>query len=263
MSPEYFLLDPFFYITLLFGLCFGSFATALSYRWPRGESILKKTRSACPSCHKPLSLVDLVPVFSWMFLRGKCRLCRATIGVRYPLIELATVFLCAGFYLAYGFTPQTFVMFALAAVVVSIVDIDLHHKVIPDSFNLSILLMGVIVLLMNAFSGDVDLREAGTSAVLGSFLYAGGSFLLRQVFMVAMKREPMGLGDVKFFAAAGFWLGAEAMTAAWFMLLSGGAGVLLALIWKRMTKEDEFPFGPALVLAFITLLFMQKTVLFL
>lgn len=244
-------------VIVFLGLVLGSFATALSYRLPRDLSIVTIKRSQCPSCHRILGMADLVPLFSWIFLRGKCRHCRALIGWQYPLIELATLAVCLLFYFVYGIRMETILIFALAPVIVSIIDIDLRYKIIPDSLNLSIFLTGVAVLCVNATLNDAFLTffmEKGVGAFGGVVFYGLGSFLLRQVVMIAMKREPMGLGDVKFFAAAGFWIGISADAAALFMIVSGVSGIILSTIWKKHTSETEFPFGPSLIIAFIAVL---------
>lgn len=235
-------------ITVFLGLCLGSFATALSYRLPREISMTTKARSSCPTCGHNLGVYDLVPLFSWLALRGKCRHCSDPIGGRYPLIELATLALCLAFYLTAGLTPHTVVLFLLAPVLVSMIDIDLRYKLIPDVLNLSILLLGILALLAEGDSAAIP------PAVFGAVLYGGGAALLRTVFMHLKGREPMGLGDVKFFAAAGFWLGPLPETAGIFLTLAGGSGVALALVWRKLKGEEEFPFGPALVLAFTALL---------
>lgn len=240
-------------LTAFLGLCLGSFATALVHRLPRGISMVKKAHSACPACGHDLSARDLVPLFSWLALRGKCRHCGAKIGARYPLTELATLGLCLGFYAAYGFTAQAFALFALAPVLAAIVAIDLGHKIIPDALNLAVLALGAAAFALG------DPGAAGLEAALaGACLYGGASWLLRFAFLKIKQREALGLGDVKFFFAAGFWLGTDLMTAALFMLLSGGLGVALALAWKKIAKEEEFPFGPALVIAFAALVFYSR-----
>ena len=244
-------------ITVFLGLILGSFATALSYRLPRDLSIVTMKRSHCPSCHQALGIIDLVPLFSWIFLGRQCRHCQAPIGWRYPLIELTTLGVCLLFYSLYGIKTETLLIFALAPVIISIIDIDLHYKIIPDSLNLSIFLTGTAMLCLNTVLNDSSFTffmEKGREALGGAVLYGLGAFLLRQSVMMVMKREPMGLGDVKFFAAAGFWMGLEANAAALFMIVSGISGTLLSLIWKKHTGEPDFPFGPSLVIAFITVL---------
>lgn len=243
-------------IVVFLGLAFGSFATALSYRLPREISIVKRRRSQCTSCHKKLGVIDLVPIFSWILLGGKCRRCRKPIGLQYPLIEAATLVLCLLFYSVYGFGIQTVAILALAPVLVSIFDIDLRHKIIPDSLNLSIFLIGLFLLLVNAFiDGPSFLLDKGATALGGSFLYGAGSLLLRQIAMMVMKREPMGLGDIKFYAASGFWLGLDPNAAAVFLTVSGMFSVIFSLAWKKKTGDVETPFGPALIIAFILVLF--------
>lgn len=207
------LFSPLFFwpLTVFIGLVFGSFATALSYRLPRGISIVSKAHSTCNSCGRNLTPLDLVPVFSWVLLRGRCRGCGAKIGWRYPLIELATLILCLGFYARFGASPATMGMFLLAPVITSIVDIDLHYKIIPDSLNLSIAVIALVVMLAAAIAGGGGpdmLLTMGEGALAGMLAYGLGSIILRQGVMLLLKKDPMGWGDIKFFAAAGAWLGA-------------------------------------------------------
>lgn len=244
--------------TAFIGLVLGSFATMLSYRLPLEGSVLSPRRSQCVSCRKSLGMSDLIPLFSWIFLGGKCRHCRARIGWRYPLIELATVALCLLFFSVYGLRLETFLIFLTAPVLVSIIDIDLHHKIIPDSLNLALLGIAAALLLLNAsvHSGTLNfILDRGGAALAGFFIYGLGSLLLRQAVMMVMKREPMGLGDVKLYAVAGFWLGLNPDAASVFLLVSGFAGLGLTLLWKKCTGEVEAPFGPALVIAFIAALY--------
>lgn len=247
-------------LTLLIGFCLGSFATALAYRLPRGISMLSKARSACVTCHHDLGVLDLLPVFSWLFLKGRCRYCSTRIGLRYPLIEVATAALCLLIYMVLGLNAVTISMFVLAPLCVAIIDIDLHHKIIPDVLNTSIAALGVVVLSVAAFDdgSTVDFMIGhGAMAVLGALIYAGVSWALRAGMSALLKREPMGLGDVKFFAAAGFWLGPGLERFAWFMLMAGMLGIVLAVIWKKTSGEREFPFGPALVLGFLVVLLLK------
>ncbi len=239
------------------GLIFGSFATALSYRLPRDISMVTRVHSQCPSCRHNLGLPDLIPLFSWLFLKGKCRHCGARIGVRYPLIELATLGLCMLFFSVYGLTPETVAVFALAPVLVSITDIDFGHQIIPDSLNMAIFLIGVAAFAVNALLAAHPASFFSAHIVpplAGAALYGGFAWLLRWGAFAVLKREALGLGDVKFFAAAGFWLGLNVMAASLLMVISGGAGVVLAFLWKKRTGEAEVPFGPSLIVAFIVVL---------
>ena len=233
-------------IVTFFGLCLGSFATALVYRLPRDISMLTKARSSCPSCRHTLGFPDLVPVFSYLFLKGRCRHCRAAIGPRYLLIEFATLALCLAVFFCFGFSVELLPVYLLMPALVSIVAIDLQHKIIPDALNAAVLIFGFFSPL------TVDWMDAlGGALAFGLF-----SYLLRAVFMWRMKREPMGMGDVKFFAAAGMWIGIYNIeSAVHFLFLSGFFGIILALLWKKIKGEPDFPFGPALVSALTVILF--------
>jgi leader peptidase (prepilin peptidase)/N-methyltransferase len=253
-------MEQFFDIVFVvfIGLVLGSFATALCYRLPRDLSMITRTRSACPACDHKLGARDLVPLFSWVFLKGKCRYCQARIGAQYPLIETATLGLCLLFYSVYGLTPETAAVYILAPVLVSIIDIDLRYKIIPDSLNLAIALTGIAALGINAAvaAQPVDfIIQQGLPAAGGSLIYGLGSLFLRYVGSVILKREAMGLGDIKFFAAAGFWLGLNANAIAALMMISGVSGIILALAWKKRSGEVEVPFGPSLIIGFVAVLY--------
>ena len=238
------------------GLCLGSFATALAWRLPRGVSMLSKTRSACPACSKNLTWAELVPVLSWLRQRGACRSCGAKIGWIYPGIELATLALCLGFYHVYGFALPTLALFALAPVLTAMIALDLQHKIIPDALNLAVFLCGIAALCL----ANTTLLT-GLMALGGAALYAGFAWMLRAIFTRLKRREPLGLGDVKFFGAAGVWLGPSLPVLAEFLMLSGGLGIVLALGWKKAKGEDDFPFGPALAIALVILLLSGRALI--
>ncbi len=248
---------------IFIGLVFGSFATALSYRLPREISIIKKARSSCVSCSKDLEAPDLVPIFSWVFLKGKCRFCKEDIGVRYPLIELSTLLLCGVFYMTYGVSIATLPIFVLAPILVAMIDIDLNYKIIPDGLNFTILFLGVLFLFSQSllYVSPLTFLDDHTLNIVGGFLIYGlGSLALRHGATLVLKREAMGLGDIKFFAAIGVWLGSSLETLSWFLFMSGIIGVIFAIVWKKIKNEDEFPFGPALIFAFILILCIKPIV---
>ncbi len=253
--PEWFYLG----VTVFLGLCFGSLATALSWRIPRGISVSVE-RSRCPSCHHALGIPDLVPLFSWLALRGKCRFCKAPIGWRYPLIELVTLFLCLLLYARFGFSAAVLLMFCLSPVMVAAADIDFAVQILPDALNLAIGLIALAVMGVNAAdTGDAQsfILSHGLESLEGMVLYAGSFFVLRQGAMLALKKDPLGWGDIKFAAAAGVWLGPDLMVYAWFLLAAGLLGIVIALLWKAIKKEAEFPFGPALLAAFVLMLLLK------
>jgi len=229
------------FFSLFLGLIFGSFASALVHRIPLGIG-WGRQRSACPACAHVLGVRDLVPLFSWLFLRGRCRYCAAPIGMRYPLIELSTMMLCVLVGLVFGVgLPGLVVMLAMPFLVAMLV-IDLDHMILPDQLNIILFVLGLIYVFVSE-----SLRFE--TALLGAVLYAGLLWVTGWVMRLLLRRDAVGFGDVKFFAVAGLWLGP--MMLPLFLCLSGVIGVAFGVIWKKVRGGAVFPFGPALIAALI------------
>ncbi|WP_435642025.1 prepilin peptidase [Micavibrio aeruginosavorus] len=231
---------------LMFGLCCGSFATALIWRIPRGVSwiVAEKgaARSACPHCQTPLTLWDLIPVFSWVFLRGRCRHCHKPIGWIYPTIELSTLLLCLGVYALWGYNAPGGIVMLTIPFLVALFVIDVRHFILPDQLNA---LVGVLGVIYQFVLGGA---EGAGFALLAGVIWGACAFVLGFLMKKILKKEALGLGDVKFFVVAGIWL--PAVMAPPFLMWSGVLGVGLALIWKITGRGAVFPFGPALIVAF-------------
>lgn len=173
------------------------------------------------------------------------------------MIEIATLAACLLVFYRFGAVPALLPLFFLMSVCVSIVDIDLHYKIIPDKLNAAVGALAAAAVVFSAFlQPDPSFFLSGHAVGLfsGAAIYGVFSYALRAGAMKIAGREPLGLGDVKFFAAAGAWLGMDPEIMAWFLALSGAFGVILALLWRHVRKEAEFPFGPALVAAFLIIL---------
>lgn len=261
------LTDGGFYIALFLGLCLGSLATALAYRLPRGISMIARERSHCPACDRPLGVLDLVPVFSWLALRGRCRGCKKYYGLRYLGIECATLALCLAFYFLMPAGAPVLAMYLAAPALVAMTAIDFEWQILPDKLNAWLAAMaGLAIVLQTGLlpldDWSADWGAAGFQALLalgGAFVYAITALVIRAVMQWRMGQEPLGLGDIKFFAAAGFWLGPDPMRFAIFMMVAGFAGIFLGLAWRRWKGEGVFPFGPALIFAFIAFLLVGES----
>lgn len=245
-------------IVLFFGLMLGSFSTALIYRVPRGISWVydrraASARSSCPVCHTLLGAPDLVPLFSWIFLRGRCRHCSAPIGVIYPLSELACLAGCLGVFLACGLNPVSFFIILAVPFLVALFVIDLRFMILPNHL---VFILGVLGIFHAGWIGiSMETWAIPVSHFLSAGLYGLLSWSLRLLVSFFLRRESMGWGDVKFFAAAGAWIGMEALPL--FLILSGGVGIFLGLLWRYVKKERIFPFGPALILALYAVLIIN------
>ena len=228
----------------VFGLLIGSFLNVCIWRLPREESIIRPG-SHCPACSTVLGARDLVPVLSWLFLRGKCRYCREKISARYPAVEVLTGGLFLVSYLHYGWGPELLAALVFSAFMVAITFIDLDHQIILDGM---LALLAACGLGLQLWTGAVGL----VSMLIGAGV--GGSLLL---LLAILSRGGMGGGDVKFAAALGFWLGWPGTLLGLFLgFVLGGVISLLLLVTKLRGRKDFIPFGPFIAIgAWIVLLY--------
>ena len=234
-------------VCFLLGLAIGSFLNVCIWRLPREESIIRPG-SHCPACSTVLGVRDLVPVLSWIFLRGKCRFCAARISPRYPAVELLTGGLFLVTYLHYGPSLEMIAAMVFAAFLVAITFIDLDHQIILDGM---LALLAGAGLILQLWTGEVG----WVNMLIG--VAVGGGLLL---FLAVISRGGMGGGDVKFAAALGFWLGWTGILLGLFIgFVSGGVISLLLLVTGIRGRKDFIPFGPFIALgAWITLLYGRK-----
>ena len=226
------------------GLAFGSFATVVAHRIPRGESFVTG-RSRCPHCGELIAAYDNVPVLSWVMLRGRCRACHEPISARYPLTELAMAVLFAATVLILGTDDvgQLALGLAFCATLVIITLTDVERRVIPNAVLLVSSLVAVAIVLAT------DPTSLGTRAIAAA---AAGGFL----FLVALAYpRGMGMGDVKLVAVMGLYLGRSVAPA---LLIGFAVGAVfgLAMIARRgaSARKQAVPFGPCLALGAVVAL---------
>jgi leader peptidase (prepilin peptidase) / N-methyltransferase len=231
-------------IAAVFGAIVGSFLNVVAYRLPRKES-LSHPPSRCPHCETPIKPYDNVPVLGWLWLRGKCRACKAPISPRYPLIEALTGLLCALCVLVYGADNDVWAPLLFVLLLVPITLIDLEHHIIPNVLT-GIGAVGAIVLLV-LFDSDsiVEHLIAATAA--------GGFFLLAAIVYPA----GMGMGDVKLAAVMGLFLGRAVAPAIFAALIAGTliGGVIIARYGMDEGRKKGIPFGPWLAFGSLVGLF--------
>ena len=220
------------------GLIFGSFATVLAHRVPRGEPFVAG-RSRCPECATEIAAYDNIPVFSWLMLRGQCRNCGTRISPRYPLTELAMAVLFAGTVIVLGTGDAAELALGLifCALLVVITLTDLDRRVIPNAVLLAGAVAAVVVV------GVSDPASLASRAIAAA---AAGGFL----FLVALAYpRGMGMGDVKLAAVMGLYLG-RAVAPALLIGFAVGAVVGLVMIARRgaSARKQAVPFGPFLAL---------------
>ncbi len=222
----------------LVGTCFGSFITAASHRLPRDMDLVK-ARSACPKCGAVLEFKDLLPVFSWVFSRGKCRHCSAGVSIRYPLTEVLTGLIFVLLWLKFGLAANFFIFTALSVALLTMIIADFETYIIPDSTTIAALLLGFAYHYHNTENWQPFIAGFVVCLLVGLFLHYG--------YYLLTKKHGLGFGDVKFLPVAGLWVGINAIPP--YLVLSGVLGVVTGLIWRSVTGSREFPFGPALAIS--------------
>jgi leader peptidase (prepilin peptidase)/N-methyltransferase len=242
------------------GLIVGSFLNTVIHRLPRmlerewreqcaeleGRALdsprydLIAPRSHCPTCQTPLRAPHLVPVVSWLALRGRCAACGTSISLRYPLIEIGTAIAFAIVATKFGGGLEGWAALLVTAclIVLAVIDFDTHY--LPDQLTLPLLWIG----LAAALAGDVR------TAVIGAIVGYLSLWAFYHLFKLVTGKEGMGYGDFKLFAALGAWLGPAALMPIILLASIAGAAVGLALVFFfARSREQPLAFGPFLAAA--------------
>ncbi|MBR2528839.1 MAG: prepilin peptidase [Blautia sp.] len=231
----------FFFLILasVFGAIMGSFLNCAAWRLGRGESFITG-RSQCPHCGHVLGAAELVPVLSWVFLKGRCRWCKEKVSARYPLTELGFSLLTVVCLLRFDLTPLCFrnYLFLCCLFVLTLTDLD--AMVIPDGC----LILAALVWLL--FCPFLDLTGRDILLHVAAAVVFGGSLLGISLLMDHMlQRDTLGGGDIKLFAVVGLYLGFVATLFA--LMFACVAGLFYYGLGKKHGGK-EFPFGPWIAL---------------
>ena len=278
-----------YFLLLAFGSAFGSFLNVVSLRFNPDEGGLLKDiygRSHCPHCGRTLRWYELIPLVSFFIQLGKCRSCSAELTLQYPIVELLSgaIFVLVPYNLlpAHPLLPApyffifTWILVLLALLLMSI--IDFHHRIIPDSINVFIAVIGLIFIVYKYFSG-FQVKEISGGSFLGSYSLLfpfGGQFPLHHLiglvfgflflgtlFVISGGRG-MGFGDVKLAAALGLFMGWPDVGLALLLAFITGAILSLVLIFlRRKTIKDYVPFGPFIALGATLVFFFGHQILYL
>jgi leader peptidase (prepilin peptidase)/N-methyltransferase len=211
-------------------------------------------RSRCPHCKHPISALENIPLVSFLFLRGRCRHCHASISRRYPLVELLTALLsaCAAWHFGYSLAAAGAMVFAWTMIALAFIDFD--TRLLPDILTLPLLWAGIV---FNLLTGRVPLEDAVIGAVAG-YLFLWSVYWS---FKLATGKEGMGYGDFKLLAAIGAWLGWQALPLAVVLASVVGALAGIGLVaLGRHQRNTPMPFGPFLAVAGLIALFQGKAI---
>jgi len=242
-------------IVFLFGLIVGSFLNCVIYRLETGGSFLKG-RSYCPRCKHRLGFFDLIPVLSFLVLKGRCRYCQKKISWHYPLVELLLGFLFVLLFWHFGFGIDLVFGFLVSAFLAVIFIYDLKHYLIPDKVIYPAIALAIVYDL---WKSDFLLSIFGKSDFLISAISAASFFL---AIVLISRGRWMGVGDIKLAFLMGLILGwPQILVAFSFAFFSGaiiGIGLVLA---NRKSFKSEVPFGPFLVAGTFVALFWGERII--
>ncbi|EKN64975.1 A24 family peptidase [Schinkia azotoformans] len=240
----------FLYIYIfIVGLALGSFFNVVGLRIPNNQSIVKP-RSACPSCQKQLTSIQLIPVFSYVLQKGQCKNCNEKISPIYPFMELLTAILFTISPLMVGWSKELIVALTLVSMLIIIVVSDIKYMLIPDK----VLLFFAPLFIIERIFIPLD---PWWSPILGAALGFG---LLLLIAIVS--RGGMGGGDIKLFAILGLVLGWKLVLLAFFMsTLFGSIFGIIGLLIKKVERGKPMPFGPYIALGTIVTYFWGEVLI--
>lgn len=238
------------YLTLLvflFGACIGSFLNVCIYRIPREESVVFPG-SHCPSCNHAIAWYDNIPVVSYLLLKGKCRHCGVRISPRYALVEMLTAALFLAVWNEYGWDARTLIFLVMVSGLLLGTFVDLEHYIIPDRVSLGGMVTGLAFsALVPALHQETSVGPALVASVIGLVAGAGSLFLVGELGRLVLKKDAMGLGDVKLLGGIGAYVGwaGVVFTVLISSLLGSIIGITLIACGKR-EWQGRIPYGPFL-----------------
>ena len=232
-----------------FGAIVGSFLNVVIYRLPRDISVWHRPPSSCPKCQTPIRWYDNLPVVSWLVLRGRCRSCRSSISIRYPLVELASGALTLLAFMRWGLsiTGVEVVIFTWVSLALGLIDLD--FQILPNRLTYSSILLG---LGFSWFGGYTWWLDSLVGALVGALLPT----LVIVIYRLWRGIDGMGWGDVKYLAAIGSVVGLRGCVGVLVVGATLGALVGLGLIASgKGSGKTALPFGTFLALAVILWLY--------
>lgn len=255
---------------IIYGLIMGSFLNVCISRIPRGLSIVSP-RSRCPECLNAIRWFENIPIFSYLFLKGRCRHCKKKIALIYPLIEILSASLAYICYLHFGHILIALLWFSLFICPLIVLSfIDLEHMILPDILTLPGIGLGILTTLLTYWMApQFELSFFSNSedhwfqVILDSFMgaLAGGGilFLLYFTYLKIRKIEGLGQGDIKLSAMLGAFLGWKAIFIVFFFASILGSVIGILLMWKSgKGRQMQIPFGPFLALGALIYLFLGE-----
>ncbi len=223
-------------------------------------SLIHPARSYCPRCEKQLLWWHNIPVVSWLILGGRCGFCKASIPVRYPLIELVTGFFAWCTFLTFPI-PTAIALFLCICSLIVLSWIDLELYILPNTITYSFTFLGLLLAAVNTVYPlfTAPMATSITSSLIGVIIGAGGLWAIGSGYAKLRGKVGLGFGDVKLIAFVGAWFGLQGAYATLF--LGSLIGAVLGIIWllaNRKGLSNHLPFGPSLALGVVLYIFQDS-----
>lgn len=242
-------------IPALFGAIIGSFLNVVILRLPEEDTSIAFPASHCPKCLNSLSWYENIPILSYIVLRGKCSHCHTAISIQYPVVELLTAFLAVVVCYKFSYSIEAAGYFFLAAALLVIIFIDIHHQIIPDIISLPGIVIGFLFSLVSS-------NVTWQSSLIGLLLGGGLLYAIAYIYFFLRKQDGMGGGDIKLLAMIGAWLGWQSLPFVIFTSsLAGSIVGLIAMKWQKKGGNTRIPFGPFLSCAALIYTFYSEEIL--
>lgn len=238
-------------LIFILGLVIGSFLNVCIYRIPREESIVFPP-SHCAKCNHNLSSLDLVPVLSYIFLRGKCRYCKEKISIRYPLIELLNCVLYLIVYFQFGLTLVALKYCILVSILIVIGFIDYDTQFVFTSTTI----FGGIVATIFILIQTIVYKNQSTDLILGGII----GFII--IWLIVVLTKGMGEGDIEIATVCGLFLGMKGIMLGLFLsIVLGGAVGIIILCLKLKKAKEKIAFGPCIAIGSLIAMIWQNEIL--
>ncbi len=258
-------------IIFVLGAILGSFLNVCIHRMPKSESVVWP-RSHCPKCKKRIPPYDNIPFISFILLKGRCRICKERISLRYPLVEFITASFFLLLFMRYGLSYDFFFYIVLVSALIVATFIDIPHRIIPDEITIGGIVVGFILSSVRGvnfnpftFSFRPMLNSFLGIVIGGAIIYLTG-WLFDLIYFKLLKKPPiqgetesMGGGDVKLLAMIGAFLGWQRSVMTFF--LAPFFGAVIGIYFLVAKKDHTIPYGPFLSLAALISLFWSDKII--
>lgn len=231
------------------GLVLGSFLNVVGTRLSIGKGINNPKRSYCETCNHTLHFLDMIPVISFLFNKGRCRYCKTKLSYFYPITELLCGFLYVTSYKVFGFSYEFGVSVLLSSLLIMVMVSDINYLIIPDE-----IIIGISVLLIILSLVFTSFLTTATNMFYGALMF-GFMYLLMCFGNFIFKKETLGGADIKLMFIMGFVIGP--LPSLFAIFLASVIALPISIILMFRNKENIIPYGPFLVLSLVFIYFFN------